>query len=269
MTQNQKTKQKEQEIIILVTELCKKKINEEYARLSEKLIKKLGRKREIPFVRGKSEIWATAVVHTIGTLNFLYDKSFLPYLSFDEVCRFYDTNKNTVENKSSDIRKLLNLDLFDEEFSTEYIQDRNSLNHLSMTEEGFLFYDDKEEDDDDEFDDMEDFEDVFKEIMDRMAITVKPKQPLLDWINNLDPEYPMSLDDFFDCNTYLFSDEEFEIINKEDAEMFVELNFIEIFEEELMALWTDPNVWPESMNFETFKEWFEYHVSTLVYDLGY
>lgn len=267
MTQNQKTKQKEQEIIILATELCKKKINEEYAEMAEKLIKKLGRKREVPFVRGKTEIWATAVVHTIGSMNFLYDKSFLPYVTLDEICEYYDVNKSTVGNKSSDIRKLLSLGPFDEEFTTEYIQANNPLNNLSMTNDGLLFFD--EEEDDDEFDDMEGLEDIFLGMMDRIAITVKPKQPLIDWVNKLDPDNPMSLDDFFDCNTYLYSADDFDIVDKEDAELFVKLCYKEVFEQELMDLWTDTDAWPDSVNFEMFREWFEYHVSSVVNDYGY
>lgn len=42
---------------------------------------KLGRKREVPFQRGKIEIWAAAVVYAIGSPNFLFDKSFEPYMS--------------------------------------------------------------------------------------------------------------------------------------------------------------------------------------------
>ena len=106
-------------------------------------------------------------------------------------------NKSTVGNKSSDIRKLLKINQFDEEFTTEYIQDNNPFNRISMTEEGFLTFDD-EFDEDDEFDDIMDFDDIFPEMMDRVAIFVKPKQPLVDWINKIEPENPMHLDDFFD-----------------------------------------------------------------------
>ena len=29
----------------------------------------MGRKRKVPFERGKTEIWATAVVHAVGGIN--------------------------------------------------------------------------------------------------------------------------------------------------------------------------------------------------------
>jgi len=63
---------KEQKLIDLTGEFCEKYLDDEYAGLCEKLIKKLGRKREVPFVTGKIEIWAAAVIHAIGFINFLF-----------------------------------------------------------------------------------------------------------------------------------------------------------------------------------------------------
>ena len=54
MATKEQIKQKEQEIIDLARKLCKEKISEEYADLSEKLIRKLGRKHDMPFKLGRS-----------------------------------------------------------------------------------------------------------------------------------------------------------------------------------------------------------------------
>ena len=264
MTQKEKTKQKEQEIVGLATKLCLEKINEEYAALAEKMIRKLGRKREVPFVRGQSEIWATAVVHAIGSVNFLSDKAFLPWLSLDDLCGFYNLNKSTVGSKSGHIKKLLKLGPFDEEFSTKYIRGNNPFDQLRMSDEGFLFLDD-EEPEDEEFEEEEYFD---MAMLDKAAIFIRPKQPLIDWINKLDPEDPLNLDDFFEANTYLVSDEDAIIVEKEDVDMLVAENYQEIFENELLDLWTDTNDWPETISFELFKEWFEYHVSSMIYDIS-
>ncbi|MEA3479779.1 MAG: DUF6398 domain-containing protein [Bacteroidota bacterium] len=261
MTQKQKNKQKEKEIINLAQKLCREKISEEYALLAEKMVRKLGRKREVPFVRGKSEIWAAAVVQAIGSINFLGDKSFLPYLSLDDLCGFYKLNKSTVGAKSGQLRKLLKLESFDDEFSTEYMKENNPFNQLKMTDDGFLYLDE-----DDPGMDIEEIMDVFPNF-DKAAIFVKPKQPFIDWVNKLDPENPMSLEDFFEGNTYLVPDEEEDIVEPADIDLFMARYYIDIVENELSELWTNTDDWPDSFSFDMFKQWFEYHVSTMIYNL--
>lgn len=72
MTKNE-IKERETELIHLTGTFCSEKLDENYAQLCEKLIKKLGRKHDVPFKRGKIEIWAAAVIYTIGSINFLFD----------------------------------------------------------------------------------------------------------------------------------------------------------------------------------------------------
>ena len=43
--------------------------------LCEKLIRKMSRKRNVPFLSGRMEIWAAAVIHALGSINFLFDTS--------------------------------------------------------------------------------------------------------------------------------------------------------------------------------------------------
>lgn len=78
--EQEEIKVKEALLIDLTRNFCIQNLNEEYAELCVGLIKKMGRKREVPFKRGKPEIWAAAVIHTIGSLNFLFDSSFEPIL---------------------------------------------------------------------------------------------------------------------------------------------------------------------------------------------
>ncbi|MBP6978133.1 MAG: DUF6398 domain-containing protein [Bacteroidales bacterium] len=258
MTQKEEIKQKEQEIVDMAKKLCLEKINEEYATLAEKMILKLGRKRNVPFISGISEIWATAVIHAIGQINFLSDKSFLPYLSLDDLCDYYGCNKNTVGAKAGQIRKMLKLGPFDMEFSTKYSQESNPLNQLRLSEEGFLLFEDTK---------THDTSPIDLPFLDKVAIFVRPKQPFINWINEVNPRKPWTLDDFYDGNTYLLSSEEYDIVDKEDIEQMLAENYIEIFENELQDVCTDTNYWPETINLDMFKEWFEYHVSSMVYDL--
>jgi hypothetical protein len=113
--------ERQREIIQLTKSFCDEKLNDEYAALAEKLISKLGRKRNVPFISGQVSIWAAAVIHALGTINFLFDKSSEPYVSFDDIIDFFGTKKSTTGNKSKEIRDLLKLGYWDREFSTKAI----------------------------------------------------------------------------------------------------------------------------------------------------
>lgn len=130
-------KQKENEILGLVVDFCKQKLNDEYYNLCEKLVKKLGRKRQPPFLTGKIEIWSAAIVHTIGSINFLFDKDSQPYVSASEIHDFFGTKSGTVSAKSSAIKKMLNMGYFDNEFSTQRMTDSNPLNNMVFVD-GFI-----------------------------------------------------------------------------------------------------------------------------------
>ena len=110
---------RQQKIITLLREFCENKLDKEYFEIAERLTLKLGRKRNVPFMTGQPEVWAAAIVHALGTINFLFDKSFDPYISIDDINTYFKTNKSTTGNKSKQIRDLLKLDRWDNEFSTK------------------------------------------------------------------------------------------------------------------------------------------------------
>ena len=122
MMTDDKIKIKQEKIIKMVCEFCDDCLNDEYKKLSIKLVEKLGRKHDVPFKRGKLEIWASSIIYALAQINFLFDKSFDPYLSADDICNYFKTKKSTVSSKAKLIRDLLNLDYFDNEFSTNHMK---------------------------------------------------------------------------------------------------------------------------------------------------
>jgi hypothetical protein len=130
-------KEKETKIIELVKGFCDNDLNQEYFELSVKLIQKLGRKRNPPFETGKLEIWAAAVIHALGTINFLFDKASKPYSTVDILNNYFGTNKSTTTGKSKEIRDTLKLTMFDSAFSTSSAKERNPFNNLMMVN-GFI-----------------------------------------------------------------------------------------------------------------------------------
>ena len=119
-------------LVEMTSKFCQTHVINEYQELSEKLIRKLARKRHVPFLSGKIEIWAAAVIYVLGQINFLFDKSFQPYVTADEICNFFWANKSSVSQKAKVIRDMLKLNCFDPEFSTQHVKDRNPLKDLVM-----------------------------------------------------------------------------------------------------------------------------------------
>lgn len=124
-------KVRENEIVRLTVSFCNEKIDSEYASLCEKMVRKLGRKRTNPLERGRLEIWAAAVIYTIATMNFLFDKSFKPYLQSSEIFDHFGTSSSTISQKAGQIRTMLKLKPYwDPDFSTAQMAANNPLNIL-------------------------------------------------------------------------------------------------------------------------------------------
>ena len=116
---------------------CQAHINHEYERLCQKLIDKMARKRTVPFLSGRLEIWAAAVVHAIGSINFLFDKTFPPHASTDSLCGYFKVSKSTVGQKAKLIREMFKMGYYDPEFSTEHMNQNNPLARMELVD-GFL-----------------------------------------------------------------------------------------------------------------------------------
>lgn len=133
----QKIQEKQKEILDFIGTFCSEKLDDEYFELAERLLAKLGRKRSVPFLSGYAEVWAAAIIHALGTINFLFDKASKPYASVDDINDFFKTNKSTTGGKSKQIRDLLKLRTWDDEFSTKRMRNGNPFRNLVMVN-GFI-----------------------------------------------------------------------------------------------------------------------------------
>ena len=125
------------QLISLTGGFCNKNVNEEYANLCEALIQKMARKKSVPFASGRVEIWAAAVVHAIGSINFLFDKKTKPYSTPDAISEYFGTSKTTVTQKSKLIRDMFKMTYWDSEFSTQHMQKQNPYANMGLVN-GFL-----------------------------------------------------------------------------------------------------------------------------------
>jgi hypothetical protein len=133
----QEIKQREKKLQELVATFCTEKIDADYAHLCEKLIKKLGRKRTVPFQRGSLEIWAAAVVYAVGSINFLFDKSFEPYMTSEQISEYFGTKNSTVSSKAKLIKDMFDMWHFSPEFSTQRMAESNPFSQMVMVD-GFI-----------------------------------------------------------------------------------------------------------------------------------
>lgn len=97
--------------------------------------------------------------------------------------------------------------------------------------------------------------------LNRSAITVTFKKPFIEWNNNLSPDLPMYEDMIGESTTYLVNDD------FDDAGEIIKKHYKEIFENELLSMWTDEDAWPQKRTLKLFHEWFNVEVADMVFDI--
>lgn len=116
-----------QEIVALTDALCQERLNAEYAALSRELAAALARKRPSPLNGGQIKTWACAIVYTIGSVNFLFDKSQTPHMRADELCAWFGVAASTGGNKAKQIRDILHIHPFDFKWMLPSMIDENPM----------------------------------------------------------------------------------------------------------------------------------------------
>ena len=99
------------------------------------------------------------------------------------------------------------------------------------------------------------------EMINRNAVLVKAKKPFYDWINYVDPEFPVMDDD--EGTVYLIK----ELKTKVKIENWLKKNFDQIFTNELANYHTALSDWPQQRTYRIFKEWFSIELTSMVVDL--
>lgn len=107
----------------------------------------------------------------------------------------------------------------------------------------------------------------------RSALIVKVKKPFIDWLIYTSKEYDppdekldpkeVKIEGFDSKYVYLIP--AYEEIEK--YQRFLKKHFKEIFEHELSGWYTDPEMWPKDRSWDVFKEWFDYEVQSMVFDM--
>ena len=100
----------------------------------------------------------------------------------------------------------------------------------------------------------------------RSAVTIRPKQPYLDWANSLPgPLTGVTLDQLRDdCPVYLVP----QFPDNEKALAWVNQRFDDFFTYELWGWSTEEKDWPRKRTVKMFHEWFDVTIDSEVIDIG-
>jgi hypothetical protein len=111
----------------LIDPFCQQYLTPEYATLCQELAAALARKRPSPLTRGKPEIWACAIVYTLGQVNFLFDKTQTPHMRADELCDAFGVSQSSAATKAKMIRDLFRMGPFEPRWCLPSLMDDNPM----------------------------------------------------------------------------------------------------------------------------------------------
>lgn len=101
-------------------------------------------------------------------------------------------------------------------------------------------------------------------IVNRNALAVIPQKPFWDWLLSVDEQFDLEeIEESGDFNVYLIP--EFE--NEDEIVEYLEKNFDQIFQNELLDWYSDESLWPTERTWDIFEEWFSIEAHSLVYDM--
>jgi hypothetical protein len=96
-----------------IDHFCASQLNGEYRQLIHAAVCALARKRPSPLLTGREPSWAAGVVHAIGLVNFLFDKTQSPHCKAPDIYSYFGVSNQTGQAHSKKIRDLLKIGMFD------------------------------------------------------------------------------------------------------------------------------------------------------------
>jgi len=98
----------------------------------------MARKRNVPFLRGRVDIWAAAIIYALGQINFLFGASSEHRVSRSEICNHFGIGQGTVSQKAKKIRDMFRMSYFNDEFSTRATREDDPFKEFVMLPNGLI-----------------------------------------------------------------------------------------------------------------------------------
>ncbi|MGB5158188.1 DUF6398 domain-containing protein [Desulfobacterium sp. N47] len=111
----------------ITDEFSKEHLNDEYTEFIQYAVAELCRKRPSPLSKGNLNIWACAITHAIGVVNFLDDSSQTPHMKVSKLYETFGVKPSTGQTKSKQVRTLLEMSQFDVNWTLPSRMDRNPM----------------------------------------------------------------------------------------------------------------------------------------------
>lgn len=125
------------EVVRLTDAVCRETLDEDYARLARRAAEVLARKRPSPLLGGRVPGWACGIVYALGRVNFLFDKSFPPYLSAGDLCAKFGVSAATGASKAREVERVLKTGIMDPAWSVPAVLAQNPMAWLVQAN-GFI-----------------------------------------------------------------------------------------------------------------------------------
>src|SRR5690554_6752020 len=102
--------------------------------------------------------------------------------------------------------------------------------------------------------------------MNRCALVVRPLQPFVDWVRQMDRQYAEGMsDEAIGACEQVFLTPLFFV--GEDTEEYLEQNATQVFEVMLSVWCDDMKRWPKARDWATFQEWLDYEIAADLLDM--
>ena len=126
-----------EELLRTTASFCTTYLDEELKNLSEKLIRKMSRKRVVPYAAGRVETWAGSVVYALCQINFLFDKGRPSHIKPDLIAKHFGVARATLNQRAAEIRAMFKMGYWDPEFGTADMRAKHPLANMVMVN-GFI-----------------------------------------------------------------------------------------------------------------------------------
>jgi len=124
------------QIKTLIAEFGDKRLHDTYTGFAMSLCDAVAASNRLIIYRGRTDIWAAAIVYAIAQLNFLFSRETTHHLTPEELCNWFKVKQSTVSSKAATIRTTLDLFFDDERFCAPHVT--RSFQYLE-DENGFIF----------------------------------------------------------------------------------------------------------------------------------
>jgi len=120
------TPDKEKEIYKKFKNFCKEKLNKEYYILCDTLLLDIITEYwSFDMEQYESSLWSASIIYVVGSINFLFDDSFEPFISRKELSEYFKVDIKLMKENGRFIKNKLDIKYFDDLYTTKYLNERN------------------------------------------------------------------------------------------------------------------------------------------------